>query len=200
MTYNRKDSALEASVGAQQTGEDPDLQNPRLQSGMAERPRVNGSELLSAALNPSSIAVVGASDNPNKIGGRPLLYLGRFGYKGRVYPINPHREEVQGLRAYPDIFSLPETPDLTIVAVPSPSVAPAVADCAARGVRAAIVMASGYGETADSSAIAAQHAMVQRARAAGMRLIGPNSQGLANFGTGAVASFSTMFLEVEPMD
>src|SRR6476660_6672798 len=103
---------------------------------------------LRTVLNPKSVAVIGASDNPNKIGGRPLLYLARFGYKGRVYPINPHRAEVQGLQAYPDIFSLPETPDLTIVAGPSPSVAPAVADCAARGVRAAIVMASGYGETA----------------------------------------------------
>lgn len=176
MSYNREDSAVESGPAVKEPG------------------------LLSAALNPRSIAVVGASDNSNKIGGRPLLYLARFGYKGRVYPINPHRAEVQGLRAYPDIFSLPETPDLTIVAVPSPSVGAAVADCAARGVGAAIVMASGYGETADTSAIAAQDAMVQRARAAGMRLIGPNSQGLANFGTGAVASFSTMFLQVEPLD
>ena len=61
-------------------------------------------------------------------------------------------------------------------------------------------MSSGYGETADSEAIAAEKAMVARARAAGMRLVGPNCQGLANFGTGAVASFSTMFVEVEPLD
>src|SRR6185436_9578504 len=153
MTYDRKDSALEASVRGQDMGEQLDLQHPRLHSGMVERPSVKGPELLAAALNPASISVIGASDNPNKIGGRPLLYLSRFGYKGRVYPINPHREEVQGLRGYPDIYSLPETPDLTIVAVPSPSVGAAVADCAARGVGAAIVMASGYGETADSSAI-----------------------------------------------
>jgi len=157
-------------------------------------------DCLSAALSPGAIAVVGASDNPNKIGGRTLLYLSRFGYKGKVYPINSLRRTVQGLRAYPDVAALPEAPDLAVVAAPAPHVIQAVDDCAARGVRATIVMASGFGETADASAIAAERQMVARARAAGMRIVGPNSQGLANFGTGAVASFSTMFLEVVPAD
>ena len=74
MTYDRKESALEASVRAQQTDEH-DSKGSRLQSEMVERPGGKKSELLSAALNPSSIAVVGASDNPNKIGGRPLLTI-----------------------------------------------------------------------------------------------------------------------------
>lgn len=156
--------------------------------------------MLSAALNPSSIAIIGASDNPNKVGGRPLLYLSRFGFKGRIYPINPHRDQVQGLRSYPDLKSLPEAPDLTIIATPGEAVMNAVDECADRGVRATIVMSSGYGETFDPQALAAQRAMVARARAAKMRLIGPNCQGFANFGTGAVASFSTMFIETEPAD
>jgi acetate---CoA ligase (ADP-forming) len=151
-------------------------------------------------LNPASIAIIGASDGTNKIGGRPLLYLSRFGYTGRIYPVNPNRPEVQGIQAYPDIASLPEVPDLAVVAVPRQHVVNAVDDCAARGVRAAIIMASGFGETSQASAIAAECGMVARARAAGMRIVGPNSQGLANFGSGAVASFSTMFLEVEPAD
>jgi acyl-CoA synthetase (NDP forming) len=155
---------------------------------------------LTAALAPSSIAIIGASENPNKIGGRPLLFLGRFGYTGRIYPINPNRDEVQGLRAYPDIFAVPETPDLVVVATPGALAVGAVNDCAARGVRVAVIMASGFGETADPAAIAAERAMVDTARRAGMRLVGPNSQGLANFGTGAIASFSTMFLEVTPAD
>ena len=158
------------------------------------------SSTLSAALNPSSIAIIGASDNPNKVGGRPLLYLSRFGFKGRVYPINPTRNRVQDFRSYPDLASLPEAPELAIIATPGDMVGRAVDDCATRGVKVAIVMSSGYGETADPHAVAAERAMVARARAAGMRLVGPNCQGLANFGTGTVASFSTMFVEVEPMD
>ena len=62
---------------------------------------------LRAVLNPRSVAIVGASENPNKIGGRPLLYLSRFGYQGKVYPINPKRTEAQGFKTYPDIGSLP---------------------------------------------------------------------------------------------
>ena len=147
-----------------------------------------------------SIAIVGASDDPNKIGGRPLLYLSRFGYAGRVYAVNPNRPVAQGHATFPDVASLPEAPDLAVIATPGAQAMTAVEACAGRGVRTAIVMASGFGETSSADAIAAQHAMVARARLSGMRIVGPNSQGLANFGTGAVASFSTMFLEVEPAD
>ncbi len=63
---------------------------------------------LAAALSPDSIAIIGASDNPHKVGGRPLMYLSRFGFRGRVYPINPTRDRVQGAQAYPDLASLPE--------------------------------------------------------------------------------------------
>jgi acyl-CoA synthetase (NDP forming) len=153
---------------------------------------------LQVALDPESIAIIGASDNPNKVGGRPLLYLSRFGYRGRVYPINPKRDTVQGLPAWRDLAALPEAPDLAVIAVPADDSPEAVRACAARGVKAVIVMASGFGETADPAAAAAQAHMVADARSGGMRLIGPNTQGLANFGTGAVASFSTMFLETAP--
>ena len=57
---------------------------------------------LRAALAPASIAIIGASDNPHKVGGRPILYMKRYGYRGAIYPINPARTEVQGLKAYPD--------------------------------------------------------------------------------------------------
>jgi acetate---CoA ligase (ADP-forming) len=154
---------------------------------------------LRLALDPRSIALIGASENPNKIGGRPLLFLQRFGYRGRIYPINPNRSEVQGLKAYADLASVPEAPDLAIVMVAGDGAAAAVEDCARRGVKVTICMASGFGETGDVGA-AAQQAMVSTARAYGMRLVGPNSQGLVNFGTGAVASFSTMFLEAPPAD
>jgi acyl-CoA synthetase (NDP forming) len=154
---------------------------------------------LRPALDPRSIAVIGASENPNKIGGRPIHYLGRFGFKGAIYPINPHRAELQGHKSYPDLASLPEAPELAIVAVPGQAAVAAVAACAERGVKVAVVMASGFGETG-AEGRAEERAMVATARAAGMRIVGPNTQGLANFGTGAIANFSTMFLESPPQD
>lgn len=155
---------------------------------------------LQAALDPRSIAVIGASENPDKIGGRPLLYLSQFGFRGEVWPVNPRRDEVQGRRTVPRLSALSRAPDLAIIAVPGEAAVAALDECAEIGVKVAIMMASGFGETADPAAQAAERAMVARARARGLRMIGPNSQGLANFGTGAVASFSSMFLEVEPRD
>ncbi len=155
---------------------------------------------LDVALNPKSIAVIGASENPNKIGGRPLLYLSRFGYQGKVYPINPKRTEVQGLATSPSLLDLPEAPEMAIIAVPGAAAVEALDACGKSGVKLALMMSSGFGETEGEDGVARQKDMVARARARGMRVVGPNSQGLANFGTGAIASFSTMFIEAEPKD
>ena len=158
-----------------------------------------GDASLARLLDPASIAIVGASDNPDKIGGRPIHYMRRHGYAGTLYPINPQRAEVQGERAWPSLAALPVAPDLAIVAVAGEQAVRAVYDCAALGVAAAIVISAGFSETGEAGR-ALQDAMTARARAAGMRIVGPNSQGLANFGNGAIASFSTMFLEVTPGD
>ena len=154
---------------------------------------------LRAALEPRSIAVVGASDNPHKVGGRPILYMKRYGYRGAIYPINPGRAEVQGLKAYASIGAAPEAPELAVIAVAGEEAVRAVEECAARGVKVAVVMTSGFGEVG-AEGKAAQERMAAAARAAGMRLVGPNCQGLANFATGAVANFSTIFHEMEARD
>src|SRR5688572_24293831 len=101
---------------------------------------------LRTALDPRSIALVGASENPNKIGGRPLLYMNRFGFRGAIYPINPNRTEVQGLKAYPGLKDLPDVPDVAIIAVPGESAIAALEQCGDIGVKVAIVMSSGFGE------------------------------------------------------
>ena len=147
---------------------------------------------LEAALNPRSIAVIGASDNPHKVGGRPILFMNKYGFKGEILPVNPARAEVQGYKAYPDLASLPCVPDMAIVALAGEGTVQAVEQCAGMGVKVAVIMASGYGETG-AAGKRVQDAMLTRARAAGMRMVGPNSQGLANFGTGAIANFSTIF-------
>ena len=152
---------------------------------------------LKAALDPRSVAIIGASESPNKVGGRPVHYLDKFGFKGRIFPINPSRAEVQGHKCYPSLAGLPEAPDMVIVAVAGDNAIGAVEECAARGVKVAVVMASGFGEVDAVAGKAKERRMVEVAHKAGMRIVGPNSQGLANFGTGTVASFSTMFMEMD---
>ncbi|MEH2469705.1 acyl-CoA synthetase (NDP forming) [Nitrobacteraceae bacterium AZCC 2161] len=152
---------------------------------------------LRAALDPKSVAIIGASENPNKVGGRPVHYLKKFGFRGNIYPINPSRTEVQGHKCYPSLADLPEAPEMVIVAVAGDNAIGAVEECAARGVKIAVVMASGFGEVDAIAGKAKERRMVEVAHKAGMRIVGPNSQGLANFGTGAIASFSTMFMEFD---
>jgi acyl-CoA synthetase (NDP forming) len=152
---------------------------------------------LKAALDPRSIAIIGASENPNKVGGRPVHYLDKFGFKGRIFPINPSRSEVQGHRCYKSLADLPEAPEMVIVAVAGDNAIGVVEDCAAHGVKVAVVMASGFGEVDAVAGKAKERRMVEAAHSAGMRIVGPNSQGLANFGTGAIASFSTMFMDMD---
>lgn len=159
----------------------------------------NMNQTLQALLSPRSIAVIGASENIHKIGGRPLHYMRQQGYAGKLYPVNPQRAEIQGLPAFPSLDALPEIPELAIVVVSGEAAVQTVRDCARLGVGAAIVIASGFGE-ADEAGKRMQDEMVAIAAQAGMRLVGPNSQGLANFGNGTIASFSTMFIEVPPAD
>jgi len=157
-------------------------------------------EALRTVLNPKSVAVIGASENENKIGGRPLLYLSRHGYKGKVYPINPKRAEIQGFKAYPSLADVPDAPEAAIVALAGDAAIEAVEQCAQRGVKTAVVMTSGFGETDPVAGKAKEKRMRDAAHAGGMRIVGPNSQGLANFGTGAILSFSTMYIEAPPLD
>jgi len=145
---------------------------------------------LAVALDPRSVAVIGASEDPDKIGGRPLFFLRRHGFAGAVYPVNPRREVVQELRSYPDLAALPEVPDVVIVAVAGAHAVRAVEDCAAAGVKVAVVLASGFGEVSEEGR-AEERRMVATARAAGMRIVGPNAYGLGNLATGAMLTFST---------
>lgn len=152
-----------------------------------------------AALNPSSVAIIGASENPEKIGGRPIKYMLAHGFRGRIYPVNPTRPIIQGLRSYPDIASLPEVPDMAIICVPGASAVDAVEACAAAGVLIGVIISSGFAETGEEGR-RAQDRMLHAARTRGMRLVGPNTQGLVNFGCGAIASFATLIGEVPPND
>lgn len=144
---------------------------------------------LDRLLAPRSVAIIGASDDPVRIGGRPIASMLKLGYAGRILPVNPNRATVQGLPAYPSVEALPETPDVAIVAVPAPQVLATVTALAARGVAGAILFSAGFAEVGGDG-VAMQAELVAAARKGGMRLLGPNSLGLVNLQTGFVGSFS----------
>ncbi len=157
---------------------------------------------LLQALNPRSVAILGASDNPLKAGGRPIAYMRRHGFAGRILPVNPKRAEVQGLATYPSLRALPEAPDAVVISLPGEEVAAAIDDCVAMSARLAVVYSSGFAELGEEGR-RQQADLVARARKAangGLRLFGPNCQGVANFATGAILNFSTMINENAPAD
>ena len=149
------------------------------------------SRTLDALFSPSSIAILGASGDPMKIGGRPLKFLKGHGFQGRLYPINPKHPEVQGVAAYAAVGDLPERVDHAIIALPQRAVRDAVAQCAEAGVRSATIFGSGFAEIG-ANGRAEQERIADIAAASGMRLLGPNCMGFMNFNTGVIASFAFM--------
>ena len=147
--------------------------------------------------NPASIAVIGASANPAKPGGRPLLALSKRGYAGRIYPVNPRHREIAGLQCYPAVTDIPGEVDMAIIAVPAAMVPEAVARCGEKGVKAAVVFTSGFAEVGPQGA-ALQREMLDRAREKGIRILGPNCLGLVNLGKAVMASFAGI-VDVEPV-
>jgi acetate---CoA ligase (ADP-forming) len=132
-------------------------------------------------LRPRSIALVGASDKPGSVGRLLLVNMLASGFTGPVYPVTPRHRVIQGVTAYPDLASCPTRPDLALVAVPAPAVAGVVDQAGALGVRAVCVISAGFAETGGQGR-ALQDELRHRARAAGVRLIGPNCMGLLNGG------------------
>jgi len=145
---------------------------------------------LDALMMPRSVAIIGASDDATRIGGRPLRYLLERGFRGDVYPVNPRRDTVQGLPALASVADAPGPVDLAVVAVPAAAVSTALEECAESGVGAAVVFTSGFAEMGAAGAHA-QAAMTAIARSSGMRIVGPNCLGVYNTALGMYATFST---------
>ena len=147
---------------------------------------------LTPLLAPRSVAVLGASSDPTRISGRPIAYMKSQGFQGGLYPINPNRAEVQGLKAYASINDVPEVPDVAIVAVASEVAAAAIEDLAKKGVKAVVMFTAGFAEMDDDGAIA-QAKMVATARSYGMRILGPNCLGVFDARRAYYATFSSSF-------
>ncbi len=147
---------------------------------------------LEPLLNPASIAVVGASNNAARIGGMPLAHLTKFGYQGRIYPINPKYEEVFGLRCYADIESIPEAPDLVVLAIAAADVTAMLRRCAAKGARAVIVYAAGFAEEGAKGKLL-QDELEAYVATTDMVVAGPNLMGFANLNSQVHTNFASVF-------
>jgi acyl-CoA synthetase (NDP forming) len=145
---------------------------------------------------PRSIAIFGASSDLNSISGKPLRYLQEHGYKGNVYPINPKYQEVAGLKCYPDLVSLPETPDLLLVAVSYKRIFMVIEQCIEKGVKNIVVFSSGFAEVGGEG-VELQIRVVELCREHGIRMLGPNCQGIVSLHDNVTAAFSGS-LEINP--
>lgn len=143
------------------------------------------SNAISCLLSPRSIAVIGASADPKKTAGRPVAYLQKHGFSGRIMPVNPRAETIGGLTCYPDVSALPEVPDVAIVLLGAQRAHEAVKQLSDMGCKAAIVLASGYTETGEEGA---QRQQQLKEAAGSMRILGPNTIGLVNLTDGIVLS------------
>lgn len=144
---------------------------------------------LDSLFRPRSVAILGASDDPNRISGRPLRYLLEGGFAGRIYPVNPNRETVQGLKAYPSLTAVPDVPDVALLAVPAGLTEAAVIECVEKGVRGAVIFSAGYAESGEEG-LAIQQRISDIARAGGLRLLGPNCLGIFNPQIGFFGTFT----------
>ncbi len=151
--------------------------------------------MLEHFFNPSSVAVVGASQNPGKIGYDILHNILRYGYGGAVYPINPKAKEILGQKAYPDLVSVPSDIDLAVVAVPSAAIMNVIEQCGRKKVDSVVIITAGFKEVGHEGAwLEAQ--LAGRASELGIRVVGPNCLGIID----TKSHLNTSFAAGMPLD
>lgn len=143
------------------------------------RERASEARSVGNLLAPGSVAVIGATPGAGRVGGAVLANLLSGVFQGPVYPVNPTRKSVRGVRAYPTVRDIPDEVDLAVVAVPPAAIASVLDDCMAKGVKGLVVLTAGFGETGVGGA-EAERELVAAARGHGMRVVGPSALGIAN--------------------
>jgi acetyl coenzyme A synthetase (ADP forming)-like protein len=177
-----RQSGLECHQTAAYGGVEIDLSVTPNEASVARselRDRVATAASLRPFFQPRSVAIVGASRNPTSIGGRILAALIAGGFRGDLYPVNPNAASVASLPAYASMRSLPQAPELAVIAVPRDAVLGVIDDCAARAVRAVVVITAGFAEIG-AEGRERQQRIVEKVRGYGMRMVGPNCLGLLN--------------------
>ncbi len=156
---------------------------------------VGSSPELDELFRPASVAVIGASNRPGKVGTSLFRNLLRSGYHGVAYPVNPSWKSVSGVRCYPDVGSLPEVPELGVVIVPARAVAATLDELGSAGTKGVVVISAGFREVGDAGA-ALEAEVIARARSHGMSLVGPNCFGV--FNTDPAVGLNATFSESLP--
>ena len=134
---------------------------------------------LKEIMSPKSIAIVGASDNKSRIGGRPLANMVEKNFAGEIYPINPNRDTVQGIKAYSSLLDVKDDLDFILVAVPSKIVASVLEEAVIKKAKTALIFSSGFSEIGDEGEVL-QNQIKKISQDSGLRVIGPNCLGLFN--------------------
>lgn len=145
---------------------------------------------LDAIFHPKSVALIGASPRPNSVGFVVAKNLLAGGFEGPIMPVSPSHASVAGMLAYPDIASLPVTPDLAVICTPPSAVPELVAELAKRGTKGAVVITAGFNELGTKEGLALEQAMLDAARPTLMRIVGPNCLGILSTPAGLNASFA----------
>ncbi|WP_454739515.1 acetate--CoA ligase family protein [Cupriavidus necator] len=152
---------------------------------------------LRRIFHPRSIAVVGATPNERAFAGRAMANLRGFG--GRTLLVNPKYERIGEQACYPSLASLPETPDCVLIATARDTVEPIVRQCGELGIGGVVVFASGYAETGKAGHVEEQLSLIRIARESGVRLLGPNCIGYANYVDNAIVSFADLAPRTTPL-
>jgi acyl-CoA synthetase (NDP forming)/GNAT superfamily N-acetyltransferase len=155
--------------------------DPTEESVEVARAREQAAEARSVhnLLHPSSVAVIGASTDPGKLGHVVLTNLLAADFTGTVYPVNSEHRSVRGVRAYASVLDIPDPVDLAVVAIPAAGIDGVLDACLAKGVRTLVILSSGFADGGPDGQ-SAEHRLVAEARAHGMRVVGPNALGVAN--------------------
>ena len=147
------------------------------------------SEAIKKMFHPASIAIIGASQSAGKQGNSVIRYLKRYGYQGRVYPVNPKADQIEGFPCYPSVTAIPDEVDLAVISLPNRLVPQAARDCIAKGIHAAVVWSAGFGELKSETGKQLDAELRQICEEGELYICGPNSLGVINAHEAAVASF-----------
>ena len=143
------------------------------------RERLATTASLRPFFQPRSVAIVGASRDPSKIGYRLLEAITACRFRGAVYPVNPKTTDINGMRTYLSVQDIPASVDLAVIAVPPDAVSPIISGCAAKGIKACVIITAGFAEMGPEGT-ALQQELTAKVRQYGMRMIGPNCFGILN--------------------
>ncbi|MBO9354198.1 CoA-binding protein [Bordetella petrii] len=152
---------------------------------------------LQAFFDPRSVAIIGASSDPDKLGGRPIRFMREAGYAGKIFPINARSDNIQGMRAYASLADVPDAVDQALIIVPATAAHDALQACIDKGIRHVQVLSSGFAEE-DDAGRERQRALADLAARHGVRLLGPNCLGIVSVANRFYATFSTALEALAP--